>query len=211
MGVIKFIVTSIRRVVRFPLVQLLFVVVIILFLQAADDNSTLGQIFNALDRTVDSTVQLLATAFTIKSFTKSGLTFDLMIAYVYLVCLLIIFLTRVMIAATLTVVARTNAFGLRNTIARERGIAAYRAWLPFERIRPPNISQAQWEETFAWPPNNEPPYPSLRRRMLAGFISNLAALVIVAALLQAFTPIPAVTWLVELVQYVIHRLQHASA
>jgi hypothetical protein len=205
MGVIKFITTSIRRVVGFPLVQLLFVVVVILFLQAADDNSTLGQIFSALDRTVDTTVQLLSAAFTIKSFTKSGLTFGLMIAYVYLVCLLIIFFTRVMIAATMTVVARTNAFGLRNTIARERGVAAYRAWLPFERIRPPGISQIQWEETFAWPPNNEPPYPSLGRRMLVGFISNLAALVILAVLLQAFTPIPAVTWLVELLQYVIHR------
>jgi hypothetical protein len=205
MGVIKFIATSIRRVVRFPLVQLLFVVIVILFLQAADDNSTLGQIFNALDRTVDSTVQLLSTAFTIKSFTKSGLTFGLMIAYVYLVCLLIIFFARVMIAATVTVVARTNAFGLRNTIARERGIAAYRAWLPFERIRPPDVSQTQWEETFAWLPNNEPPYPSLGRRILAGFIGNLAALVILAVLLQTFTPIPAVTWLVELIEYVIHR------
>jgi hypothetical protein len=206
MGVIKFIATSIRRVVGFPLVQLLFVVVVILFLQAADDNSTPGQIFNALDRTVDSSVQLLSTAFTIKSFTKSGLTFGLMIAYVYLVCLLIIFFARVMIAATVTVVARTNAFGLRNAIARERGIAAYRAWLPFERIRPPNIPQTQWEETFAWPPNNEPPYPGLGRRILVGLISNIAALVIVAALLQAFTPVPAVTWLVELLQYVIHRL-----
>jgi hypothetical protein len=206
MGVINFIATSVRRVVRFPLVQLLFVVVIILFLQAADDNSMLGQIFNALDTAVDSTVQLLSSAFTIKSFTKSGLTFGLMIAYVYFVCLLIIFFTRVITAATVTVVARKNAFGLRNTIARERGIAAYRAWLPFERIRPPNISQTQWEETFAWPPNNESPYPSLGRRMLAGFMGNLAALVIVAVLLQAFTPIPAVTWLVELLQYVIHRL-----
>jgi hypothetical protein len=27
------------------------------------------------------------------------------------------------------------------TIARERGIAAYHAWVPFERIRPVNISQ----------------------------------------------------------------------
>lgn len=206
MGVIKFIATSIRRIVRFPLVQLIFVVVVILFLQAADDNSMPGEMFNALDKTVDSTVQLLSTAFTIKSFTKSGLTFGLMIAYVYLVCLLIIFLARVIIAASVTVVARTNAFGLRNTIARERGIAAYRAWLPFERIRPPDISQTQWEETFAWPPNNQPPYPGLGRRILVGFIGNVAALVILAVLLQAFTPIPAVTWLVELVEYVAHRL-----
>ena len=37
----------------------------------------------------------------------------------------------------------TSAFGLRNAIARERGIAAYRAWLPFERIRPVNIPQGR--------------------------------------------------------------------
>ena len=36
----------------------------------------------------------------------------------------------------------SNAFGLRNAIARERGIAAYRAWVPFERIRPASVPQA---------------------------------------------------------------------
>jgi hypothetical protein len=46
----------------------------------------------------------------------------------------------------------SNAFGLRYAIARERGIAAYRAWVPFERIRPTNISQEKWEEEFAGPP-----------------------------------------------------------
>jgi hypothetical protein len=44
----------------------------------------------------------------------------------------------------------SNLFGLRNAIAPERGIAAYRAWVPFERIRPASIPQEKWEETFAW-------------------------------------------------------------
>ena len=39
-------------------------------------------------------------------------------------------------------VARRNMFGLTNVIARQRGIAAYRAWLPLERIRPAHIPQA---------------------------------------------------------------------
>jgi len=37
--------------------------------------------------------------------------------------------------ATVDLVGWSNAFGLRNAGARERGIAAYRAWVPFERIQ----------------------------------------------------------------------------
>ena len=58
-----------------------------------------------------------------------------MIAYVYLVCLLILFLVRVTIAALVDLIEWSNAFGLRNAIARERGIAAHCAWVPFEKIR----------------------------------------------------------------------------
>jgi hypothetical protein len=57
------------------------------------------------------------------------------------------------------------------SIARERGIAAYRAWVPLERIRPVSIPQEKWEETFAWPANNEPPYPPLAQRILRWVIS----------------------------------------
>ena len=42
----------------------------ILFLQAADDKSALGQIFNGLDKLVDSTVGLFSAVFNVKSFTK---------------------------------------------------------------------------------------------------------------------------------------------
>jgi hypothetical protein len=87
----------------------------------------------------------------VKSFTKSCLTSGFMLSYVYLACLLILSLVRVMIRAVVDFLGWSNAFGLRNPIARERGIAAYRAWVPFERIRPANIPQEKWEEAFAWP------------------------------------------------------------
>ena len=76
---------------------------------------------------------------------------------------------------------------LRNTIARERGIAAYRAWVPFERIRPVNIPQEKWEETFAWPANNEPPYPPLAQRILRRLISYVAVILVAAVLLRLYS------------------------
>ena len=95
-----------------------------------------------------------------------------------------------------------NAFWLRNTIARERGIAAYRAWVPFERIRPADIPQQQWEEAFAWPADNKPPYPPLAQRMLLATISNVAVVLGLAVLLQVFTPFPVLTWLGQLAKMV---------
>jgi hypothetical protein len=161
MGTIKLLATPIRSIVRFPLFQLAIVVAVILFLQAADDKSARGQMFNGLDKLVESTVGLFSALFNVKSFTKSWLTTGFWIAYVYLACLLILSLLRVAISAVVDFVGWSNAFWLRNAIARERGIAAYRAWVPLERIRPVNIPQEKWEETFAWPADNEPPYPPL--------------------------------------------------
>jgi len=67
---------------------------------------------------------------------------------------------------------RSNFLYLRNAIARERGIEAYRAWLPLERIRPIHISQrGLGRRTFAWPANNRPPYPPLRQRIIRGVLS----------------------------------------
>jgi|SRR5580692_334672 hypothetical protein len=195
MGLIRLIVAPIRSIVRFPLFQLGVVVAIILFLQAADDNSLFGQIFNALDKLVDASVRLFSELFEVKSFTRSGLTAGLMIAYVYLVCLLILFVLRIVIRAVVDLLGWSNAFGLRNTIARERGIAAYRAWVPFERIRPAYIPQEQWEATFAWPPDNRPPYPPLGRRILHGVLSYVLVIAAAAVLLQLFTPFPVLIWI----------------
>ena len=198
MAMIKLLAAPIRSIVRFPLFQLAVVVAVILLLQAADDKSARGQIFNGLDKLVESTVGLFSAVFNVKSFTKSWLTSGFWIAYVYLACLLILSLVRVTIGAVVDFVGWSNAFGLRNAIARERGIAAYRAWVPFERIRPDNIPQEKWEETFAWPANNKPPYPPLAYRVLRGVISYVVVILVAAVLLQFFTPFPVLTWLAAL-------------
>jgi hypothetical protein len=143
-------------------------------------------------------VRLSSELFQVKSFTRSGLTAGLMIAYVYLVCLLILLLLRVAFRAMIDVIGWSNFFYLRNAIARERGIAAYRAWVPFERIRPAEIPQEKWEEAFAWPADNKPPYPPLPRRMLRSVISYLIVVLAAAVLLQIFTPFPVLTWLGKL-------------
>ena len=165
---IKLILAPIRSIVRFPLFQLAVVIGVILWLQAADDRWMFGQIFNALDKLVDSTVQLVSAIFTIKSFTKAWLVSGFMIAYVYLAGLLILSLVRLMISSAVDFAGRSNFLYLRTAIARERGIGAYRAWLPLERIRPAHISQRDWEEAFAWPADNKPPYPHLAYRILRG-------------------------------------------
>lgn len=203
MGPIRLLAAPIRSIVRFPLFQLAVVVTIILFLQAANDNTTFGQVFHALDEFVDATVKLFSELFQVKSFTRSGLTAGLMIAYVYLACLVLLFLMRVAIGVIVDLVGWSNAFGLRNAIARERGIAAYRAWVPFERIRPTNISQEKWEEEFAWPANDKPPYPPLARRLLRGLMSYLIVILASAVLLQIFTPFPVLTWLGKVIKILV--------
>jgi hypothetical protein len=118
-----------------------------------------------------------------------------MIAYVYLAGLVIFALLRLLLAAAVDFAGRHNLLYLRNAIARERGIGAYRAWEPLERIRPPEISQKDWEEAFAWPANNKPPYPPLRRRVLRAVLVYAAVIVVIALLLQFFTPFPILTWI----------------
>ena len=134
MGLIRLLAAPIRGVVRFPPFQFGVVVIIIFVLQAADEKSLSGQIFDVLDRTVDATVKLCSELFKVKSVTRSGLTLGLMIGYVYVVLLLFLLVIRITFRLVIELLAWSNAFGLRNAIARERGIAAYRAWLPLERI-----------------------------------------------------------------------------
>jgi hypothetical protein len=200
---IKLLTAPIRSLVRFPLFQLAVVVAVILFLQAADETSVFGRIFSGLDRLVGATVDLFAAVFNVRSFTKSWLTSGFWIGYVYLACLLILFLARRAISAVADLVGRHNAFWLRNAIARERGIAAYRAWVPFERIRPADIAQEQWEAAFAWPANNKPPYPPLAHRMLREAISYVAVIAAIAVALQFLTPFPVLTWLGQLTKMLL--------
>jgi hypothetical protein len=83
MGLIKQITAPIRSLVRFPLFQLAVVILLILWLQAADVTSAFGRIFSGLDKLVDATVQLFAAVFNVRSFTKSWLTSGFWIGYVY--------------------------------------------------------------------------------------------------------------------------------
>ena len=203
MGLIRLLAAPIRGVVRFPPFQFGVVVIIIFILQAADEKSLSGQIFDVLDRTVDATVKLCSELFKVKSFTRSGLTLGLMIGYVYVVLLLFLLVIRITFRLVIELLAWSNAFGLRNAIARERGIAAYRAWLPLERIRPNVIPQEKWEEAFAWPANNAPPYPPLARRILRVVVSYLTVAAAVIVICQVFTPFPVLTWLGRLARMAI--------
>jgi hypothetical protein len=191
---IRLIAAPIQRIVRFPLFQLGVVIVVILLLQAADEASIFGHLFSALDRLVGLTVSLIGSIVEVKSFTQSWLVFGLMIAYVYVACLLIIYFLRFLTRELLDRAARGNAW-LRNSLARERGIDAYRAWEPLERIRPAGVPQEQWEETYAWPRDNSPPYPPLISRVLWGALSYVVVVFVIAALLQFLTPLPALSWL----------------
>jgi hypothetical protein len=203
MGLIRLLGAPIRGLVRFPPFQFGVVVLIIFVLQAADEKTLFGQIFDVLDRVVDATVKLWSELFKVKSFTRSGLTLGFMIAYVFVVFLLFLLIIRITFRLVIELLAWSNAFGLRNAIARERGIAAYRAWLPLERIRPSVIPQEKWEEAFAWPANNAPPYPPLARRILRVVVSYLTVATAVIVMCQVFTPFPVLTWLGRLARMAI--------
>jgi len=60
---------------------------------------------------------------------------------------------------------------------------------------PPHVSQREWEEEFAWPPNDRPPYPPLGQRVL----SYAAAVAIILVVLQVFTPFPVISWLASVI------------
>ena len=110
MTLINLLVAPIRRVVNFPLFQLMTAIAVILLLQAADSRSVFGEIFSALDLVVDFTVRLCASIFEVKSFTKSWLTTGFMIVYVYIAGLLIVILVKGVIRAAVELVARSNVF-----------------------------------------------------------------------------------------------------
>lgn len=192
---LKTILAPFRAVMRFPLVQFAAVVVVIVVLQAADDASFLGRIFAGLDKLVDETVRSVSAVFTVKSFTKSWLIFGFMMAYVYLALWAIFSICGAVLRSLIDLAGRTNFLWSRNPIARSRGIAAYRAWLPLERIRPENISQQEWEEQFAWPPNNRPPYRPLGQRFMRASLAYAFVVVVALALLQFLTPFHVLSWL----------------
>jgi hypothetical protein len=195
---IRLLSTPIRKILRLPLVQLAIVFLLVLAMQAADDGTPLGEAFTALDKLVDSSVGAVAAYFPMKSLTKSFLMVGVTIGYVYLVLWVILSLARIGVRFIVVLVGRQNIFWLRSAIARERGIGAYRAWLPLEKIRPADIPQHVWEEKYAWPRNDLPPYPPLLQRAARGTLAYFGLLLLIAAMLQAFTRWPALSWLSDI-------------
>ena len=181
---------------RSRLFQLVAVLAIVLLLDHYSfDYTLLRQISVGLKTLVDATVQFCSEVFRVGILTDPVLQVGLIIAYVYLVCLIVVFLLCIVIRRVIDFIGWSNFLWLRNAIAQERGIAAYRAWEPLERIRPVHIPQEKWEETFAWPPDDRPPYPPLAKQVLRGLPIYLVIAAVAAILLQIFTPLPVLTWL----------------
>lgn len=200
MGTIRLLAAPVRHLANSRLVQLAVVIAIILALDHYSyDYAVLRPLADGLKGLVSASVQLCSDYFRVGILTDPVLQVALMIVYVYAVCLLIFFLLRIAARTLVDVAGRGNFLWLRSTIARERGIAAYRAWLPLERIRPPDCPPEKWEERFAWPADNKPPYPPLGRRILRASVAYLAVLAGAAILLQLFTPFPVLTWLGRLI------------
>ena len=197
MGLIRLIAAPIRRLAGSRLVQLAVVVGLILLLENFSDSRPLvSEIADALDKAVEGTVALVSDHLVrLRTFSKSLVTDSVMIVYVYVACLLIFTVLRFAVRRLIDVAGLTNFLWLRNTIARERGIAAYRAWLPLERIRPTDCPQEVWEEQFAWPKGDKPPYPPLHWRILREVLAYVILMVLVAVLIQLFTPFPVLSWL----------------
>jgi hypothetical protein len=197
MGLIRLIVAPIRRLASSRLVQLGIVVALILLLENFSGNRAgLSQLADALDKAVDGTVQFISDhLLRLRTFSRSLLTDSVMVVYVYVICLLIFTVVRYAVRLLLDFAGLTNFLWLRNTIARERGIAAYRAWLPLERIRPHDCPQEVWEEQFAWPKDDKPPYPPLHWRILREVSAYVILIVLLAVLIQLFTPFPVLTWI----------------
>jgi hypothetical protein len=200
MGAVRLVTAPIRYIANSRLFQFAFVLAVILLLDHYSfDYAVLAPIAQGLKDLVTATVALCSDWFRVGILTDPVLQVGLMIAYVYVVCLVVFLLLRLAVRALIDLVGVTNLFWLRSTIARERGIAAYKAWEPLERIRPKTVPQQQWEETYAWPADNRPPYPPLRQRLMRGALSTLLVIAIVAVLLQLFTPFPVLTWLGRLI------------
>lgn len=200
MSAIRLLAAPLRRIANSRLVQLAAVIVVILLLDHyAYDYAALNAIAEGLKNLVAASVKLCSELFRVGILTDPVMQVGLMIVYVYVVCLVIFFVLRHATRKTIDVVGRNNFLWLRNSVARERGIAAYRAWLPLEAIRPPNYPQDKWEQEFAWPADNKPPYPPLWQRILRETISTVVVLAVVAVLLQYLTPFPMLSWIRELI------------
>jgi hypothetical protein len=131
MDAIRLIVAPVRRVANSRVFQVALVIAIILSLDHYSyDYAVLGSIAYGLKDLVTATVQLCSQYVRVGILTDPVLQVGLMIAYVYIACLIAFFLLRLATAFIIDLIGSSNFLWLRTAIARERGIAAYRAWLP---------------------------------------------------------------------------------
>ncbi len=199
MGALRLIAAPIRGIANSRLFQLVLVVVIIVLLDHYSfEHAALRPLVDGLKGAVTTSVEVVSEHFRVGILTDPVLQVGLMILYVYLFLLLIFFAFGLLIRLAIDLVGSTNFLWLRSTIARERGIAAYKAWLPLERIRPKQIPQADWETRFAWPADDRPPYSPWPQRAALAIASYAILLSVAAVLIHLLTPLPIVTWLYEL-------------
>jgi hypothetical protein len=125
---LRLFVAPIRSIVRSRLFQLAAVLAIVLLLDHYSfDYAALHQISATLKALVDTTAQLLSQLFRVGILTDPVLQVGLIVAYVYLVCWILVLFLRVLVRRAVDLIGRSNFLWLRNAIARERGIVAYRA------------------------------------------------------------------------------------
>lgn len=112
MGAIRLIAAPIRRVASSHLFQFAVVVAIILLLDHYSyDYAVLRPVADSLKNLVTATVQLCSDYFRVGILTDPVLQVALMIAYVYVVCLLIFFALRHAIRKTIDLVGWSNFCG----------------------------------------------------------------------------------------------------
>ena len=124
MDAIRLIVAPVRHVANSRVFQVALVIAIILSLDHYD-YAVLGSIAYGLKDLVTATVQLCSQYVRVGILTDPVLQVGLMIAYVYIVCLVTFFLLCLATAFIIDLIGSSNFLWLRSTIARERGIAAY--------------------------------------------------------------------------------------
>jgi hypothetical protein len=63
-----------------------------------------------------------------------------------------------------------------------------------------DIPPQQWEETYAWPADNESPYSPLGQRILWSVLIYVPVILAAAIALQVFTRFPVLNWWAKLMQ-----------
>ena len=141
----------------------------------------------------------------VKSVTRSGLTLFLTVAYVYLALALIFLLLRVFLRALIDLVGWSNAFGLRNAIAGKEVLLRTGRGCPLNAYARRRSLKRNGRRLSRGLPIIGHRIPSLPYRVLRAAASYLLLFLIMAALLQLFTPIPVITWLAALTRMVLGR------